>query len=100
MPDAFYLSPRWRRLREKILRRDNYQCQISKRYGRLVAADTVHHIFPRESYPEYQWEPWNLISVCASVHDSLHNRDTNELTQKGLDLMERTARKYENRIHL
>lgn len=69
-------------------------CQLSKRYGKTVEANTVHHIFPREDYPEYQWCEWNLISLNSSVHDSLHYRQNNELTQEGIDLLIRTARKY------
>lgn len=68
-------------------------CQLSKRYGKTVEANTVHHIFPREDYPEYQWCEWNLISLNHSVHDSLHYRQNNELTKDGIDLLIRTARK-------
>lgn len=80
-------------MREAVLARDGYQCQISKRYGRNVPANTVHHIFPAEDYPEYKWEPWNLVAVSSKVHDELHNRTTRELTDKGRELMERTARR-------
>ena len=90
--DPFYRSRRWQKLRESILRRDGYMCQYEKRYGKAVPASTVHHIFPRELYPEYQWEPWNLISLSGSAHDALHDRQTDELTEKGADLLRRTAR--------
>ena len=73
--------------------RDGYRCQESARYGKNVPANTVHHIFPRETYPQYQWCAWNLISLSASVHDEMHDRNTGGLTAKGRDLMERTARK-------
>lgn len=88
-----YKSRRWRRIRESVLRRDGYQCQISLRYGKHVEADTVHHIFPADQFPEYQWEPWNLISLAASVHNRMHVRDSQELTDEGRQLMERTARR-------
>lgn len=93
MQESFYKSSRWKRLRESILRRDGYQCQISRRYGKQVQADTVHHIFPREIFPEYQWEPWNLISLSAKQHDSLHARESHELTAAGVELLRKTARK-------
>ena len=96
----FYKTTRWKKLREKILRRDGYMCQISKRYGRSVKADTVHHIFPRERYPELAWEPWNLISLSAAAHDKLHDRDTHELTKEGKALQERTRRKYGGRYRI
>ena len=89
-----YKSGRWKRMREKILRRDGYQCQISARYGKRVEANTVHHIFPVSKYPQYAWQEWNLISVDAAVHNSLHVRDSEELTEAGMELLMRTARKY------
>ena len=88
-----YKSKRWKKKRETILRRDGYQCQISLRYGKHVEADTVHHIFPADKFPEYQWENWNLISLAGSVHNKMHERDTQELTAEGMQLMKRTARK-------
>lgn len=91
--DPFYKSKRWQRKRAAILRRDGYVCQISKRYGKMVEATTVHHIFPREDFPEYAFEDWNLISVSDKVHNELHDRNTGKLTEKGLDLMRKTARK-------
>ena len=68
-------------------------CQISKRYGKMIPATVVHHVFPRDEFPEYQWEPWNLISVSEGAHNSLHDRVTNALTPKGVELLKRTARK-------
>ena len=90
--DPFYDSPRWRRLRSAILKRDGYLCQLSKRYGKRVEANVVHHIFPRDKYPQYQWEPWNLISLSIAKHNNLHDRNTDDLTDEGLELLERTAR--------
>ena len=87
-----YKTKRWRRLRERILKRDNYMCQDAIRYGRHEAADTVHHIFPAEAFPEYRWEPWNLVSLSAQAHNAMHDRDSQELTSKGRSLMEKTAR--------
>jgi len=80
-------------LRESVLRRDKYMCQISKRYGKLRQADIVHHCFPRDEFPEYEFEPWNLISICKAAHNKLHNRETNELTEEGRLLLVRAARK-------
>jgi 5-methylcytosine-specific restriction endonuclease McrA len=89
--DPFYRSTRWKKLREKILKRDNYQCQLSRRYGKLVQANTVHHIFPREKYPQYEYMPWNLISLCNKEHNKIHDRNTDDLTEYGKELLRRTA---------
>lgn len=87
-----YKSKRWKKLREQILKRDGYMCRESIRYGRHIEADTVHHVFPASRFPEYQWEPWNLISLCAAEHNSMHIRDSEELTDKGMKLMQRIAK--------
>ena len=87
-----YHSDDWKRKRNFILKRDGYQCQLSKREGLRVEADTVHHIFPVKEYPEYAMCTWNLISLSRSAHNILHDRDTNELTDEGMALMRMTAR--------
>lgn len=96
----FYSSRRWKHLRELILKRDGYQCQISKRYGKSIQADMVHHIFPAEDYPQYIWEPWNLISLSKEAHNMMHDRNTGALTDDGIDLLKRTARRNNIEIPL
>ena len=91
---TFYHSVRWLRLRASILRRDQYRCQLSARYGRNVPANTVHHIFPLEDYPEFAFCRWNLISVSEKIHGKLHDRKTGQLTAEGRRLMERTGRRF------
>lgn len=91
--DPFYKTKRWERLRESVLRRDGYMCRESARFGKRKSANTVHHIFPRDIFPEYEWEPWNLISLAGDVHDEMHDRQTGALTEKGKDLLRRTARR-------
>lgn len=88
-----YKTKRWERLRRAVLARDGYKCRESARFGKNIPATTVHHIFPADEYPEYRWESWNLISLSASVHDEMHDRTSGKLTDKGKDLMFRTARK-------
>lgn len=92
--DTFYQSSKWKHLRSVILRRDGYMCQISRRYGKRIPADTVHHVFPREEYPEYQWQAWNLVSLASDVHNRMHDRNTNALTEEGAELLRRTARRH------
>ena len=96
----FYTTPKWRHLREVILRRDGYKCQVSKRYGKNVPAENVHHIFPREEFPEYTYEPWNLISLSHDKHAEMHIATSGELSDAGIDLLRKTARKYGKAIPL
>lgn len=88
--NPFYKTKQWKLKRAKIMRRDKYQCQISKRFGKSVEATTVHHIYPLEDYPQFALCDWNLISVGDKVNNQLHDRKTGKLTKLGLDLMART----------
>lgn len=85
-----YKARRWERLRTQVMRRDGYRCQLSKRYGKSVPADLVHHIYPVDEFPEYAFEPWNLIAVSRAAHNKLHDRDSDKLTAEGVALMRRT----------
>lgn len=89
----WYTSRRWQHKREQIMRRDGYICRYESRFGRRVPAELVHHIFPREEFPQYAMASWNLISLCRASHNVMHDRDTRELTAEGIDLLRRTARK-------
>jgi len=88
--NKLYKSRRWELKREWILRRDEYTCQYSKRFGKRIDADTVHHIYPADLYPEYKYCDWNLTSLSNSNHNKMHDRVTNKLTEEGLCLMRRT----------
>ena len=89
----WYMSKRWLATRKRILMRDGYMCRVASRYGRREPATLVHHIFPRDEYPQYQYCDWNLISVSRGTHNQLHDRDTNDLSSEGIKLLVRTARK-------
>lgn len=88
--DKYYDSKKWRKKRDHILRLDGYKDRYEARYGRAVEAVVVHHIYPRDKFPEYEWEDWNLISVSVSTHQKFHKRKTRELTKEGLKLMHMT----------
>lgn len=85
-----YRTRRWAKLRESTLRRDGYLCREAARYGKRVEATTVHHAWPVEEYPEYAWEPWNLISLSQGAHNEMHDRERNRLTDKGESWRRRT----------
>ena len=55
-------------------------------YGRNEEAVIVHHIYPAEEYPQWQYATWNLISVSLATHNKLENRRTGELTEFGKQL--------------
>lgn len=85
-----YSGAKWKRKRKKILKLDGYKCRIAAMYGRTEEANTVHHIYPADEYPEWAWCDWNLISVSQAGHNRLENRTTRELTKLGRELQDRT----------
>lgn len=89
---------RWTHLRAYILKRDKYLDQVALRYGKRIEANTVHHVFPRELFPQFTYEAWNLISVSHKTHNRLHVRDSHKLTAEGFELLVRVAR--QNKIEL
>lgn len=79
-----YKSRRWLAKRRVILLRDRFQCRECRRFGIAAEASVVHHAYPAEDFPEYAWEAWNLISLCAACHNAMHDRETGALTSRGL----------------
>lgn len=74
-----------------MLRRDGFMDQLELRAGNRVNADTVHHIFPVDMYPQYKWCSWNLISLTNENHELMHNRITKRLSSAGMRLMREKA---------
>ena len=76
--DPFYKRAAWRRLRAAVLERDHHMCQYclrDKRAGRILRvprAVVVHHIKPRDMYPELAMEMDNLVSLCEACHNKCH----------------------------
>lgn len=92
MDDSFYKSKRWQAKRKHILVRDKYIDQyLLQAEGLHREAELVHHILPREEFPQYQWCDWNLISVSKKTHRRLHIPMHNTLSNEGKRLAKATA---------
>lgn len=87
----FYKSTRWIKKRERALRRDQYECRECRRYGKITQATTVHHIYPLQDYPQYRLSLDNLLSLCHTCHNQMHDRVTDVLTEKGERWKERVV---------
>ncbi|MFB4471814.1 HNH endonuclease [Oceanobacillus caeni] len=82
----FYRSSEWDKLRQHVIDRDNGECQECKRRGKVTLDSikqdgmkkkpqlNVHHIMEIEYFPEWALEPDNLITVCISCHNRIHNK--------------------------
>lgn len=86
-----YKDRKWKKKREHILRLDGYRDVYAARFGKNLTANTVHHIYPARTFPEYRFCDWNLISVSQQTHNTLENRSTRELTEEGLALQRATV---------
>lgn len=71
----FYKSAKWLKCRERVLKRDNYECVLCRQKGRHRRAEEVHHIKHLDKYPNLALIEDNLISLCKECHNNQH-RDT------------------------
>ena len=75
----FYKSQEWKRVRDKVLIRDNacdLACQDNPIFGQVI----VHHMNPMsiddiESNPELLLDPEYLICVSLDTHNAIHYGD-------------------------
>ena len=85
----FYKNNKWTVKREKILKRDTYECQNCKRYYKTKEAKTVHHIYFFDDFTELGLVNWNLVSLCNDYHNKMQNRITNEATKLGKEYQDK-----------
>ncbi len=76
-----YDSKEWAQVREGVLSRDKYVCQICGR-----PAQEVHHIVHLSKLniydPNITLNPSNLISLCRECHCNQHHKDRGEGNRK------------------
>lgn len=72
--DPYYKTPKHKRWRAAVLRRDKYLCQECAKYGRRVAANHAHHIIPRKKRPDLSCDVSNGISLCGPCHNKIEPR--------------------------
>lgn len=80
--NSFYHSQAWQAVREQVLARDGYQCQVCKRAGRLTPATTVHHIKSVRQAPALKLDPANLETICKACHNAEHTEKAQALKAK------------------
>ncbi len=72
----FYTSRTWRKKRKDIIIRDNNECQICKREGRVTAGTKeepliVHHIKELKDRSDLALTDSNLLTVCNDCHETV-----------------------------
>ena len=95
---SFYGNKKWTDKREKILKRDGYECQNCRRYYKTKEARVVHHIYFFEDYSELGLQNWNLVSLCNECHNKMHNRVTDEATKLSKEYQSKRKVEFNNYI--
>lgn len=69
----FYNSNHWKRVSKDIKSRDKGMCIVCLNNNKIKHKDIIHHIVPLEDSKELSLKHRNLISVCLSCHNTIHN---------------------------
>lgn len=85
--DNRYTRYEWKKIRYKVGKRDNFECQQCKKEGKVFTGEhrandgitlpeglAVHHIKHSDTNPELMYDPENLITLCRYHHELLHGR--------------------------
>ena len=88
-------SKKWEKFRDKIMRKFDYLCQESLRYGISVAAEMVHHIFPVSKYPELEFVEWNCLPLTNKKHNTFHDRVNDKVINQGLFWQRKRKKEFE-----
>ena len=68
-----YNTPRWRKLRARIVERDGWLCQWCAEKGLTVAGAEVHHINEIQNGGA-PFDPDNLVLLCRPCHELTRQR--------------------------
>lgn len=78
-PEKFYSWKSWERVRQKVLKMDNFECQNCKRKGRYSKGYIVHHIKHLRDRPDLAMSIFDpdtgdrqLETVCKECHEEEH----------------------------
>lgn len=69
-----YHSTRWQKLRATVMSHYGYRDVVELAQGRVVPAETVHHIVPTSDDKSLFYSFSNLIPVSRATHDAIHIR--------------------------
>lgn len=77
-------SMRWRKFRKVIIQRDNGVCQRCLSMKGIFNSDKleVHHIKPREKYPDLIFDEDNCITLCKTCNLELGVKEKLDFERK------------------
>ena len=77
-----YNTTRWKKVREEVLKKSNYMCEICKQLGILNYTDIqVHHIEKIIDNPYKMYDEDNLLVVCRNHHRQIEGMNENEIIE-------------------
>ncbi|MFZ7823867.1 HNH endonuclease [Priestia sp. 40] len=70
-------SGKWKAFRKEVIIRDGAHCQRCIRKYNLITTKSleVHHIKPRDKYPELTYEPTNCVTLCKTCNLQLGTKE-------------------------
>lgn len=92
----FYRSKEWENVRNYILRRDKYICQICGKPAELV--HHKQHLTPANIYDlSVNLNEDNLVSICRDCHFKEHEEEIKAALEKGKQEAKGKPREYKNK---
>ncbi|BDR80682.1 hypothetical protein N072000002_09380 [Clostridium tetani] len=73
----FYISKEWTITRDTVKQRDKGLCKLCLSKCNITYMDTVHHIEELKDCWDKRLDPGNLISLCESCHQKVHEEYKN-----------------------
>lgn len=70
--DFDYNSPEYKAWRYKVLKRDDFTCQLTKQRGGELE---VHHIIPASKAPHLVFNVTNGITLSKAAHETVTGRE-------------------------
>ncbi len=67
-------DPQWKKMRERILQRDNHQCKCCSSSQNLQVHHRQYHKYKSsgEWLKPWEYHPFFLITVCSECHSNGH----------------------------
>lgn len=91
----FYMSRTWRECRKNILDSDEIDIYLFMTSGKMIPADTVHHIVPLRDDWTKRYARDNLMSLSAGTHSAIEYMYRQD-KEKMIDELSKMTKEFRN----
>lgn len=80
----FYNSRAWRRLSHDVILKNNNECYLCRKAGKVIPAEITHHVNELKQRPDLAYSreyidkegkvQKNLLPLCWHCHEKIHHR--------------------------